>query len=102
MANEGSSLEAGRSTVDAVFQVLDVSRALLSVSQMTEKGWSVQFNKCEAQASIGALKLRFKKRSGMFGIECRSRINKKTTESTTQWVLALEEGATEEAAGLSR
>ena len=55
--------------MDAVFQVLDVSRALLSVSQMTEKGWSVQFNKCEAQASIGALKLRFKKRSGMFGIE---------------------------------
>ena len=50
-------LEVGNSVVDAVFQVLGVSRALLRVSQMTEKGWETQFREREAQARIGVLKL---------------------------------------------
>ena len=37
-------LTIGNAVVDAVFQVLDVSGALLSVCQMTEKGWKIQFN----------------------------------------------------------
>ena len=91
-------LTVGNAVVDAVFQVLDVSRALLSVSQMTEKGWKINFDGQRAQTSIGGLKLHFRKMGSMFGLRCQSRVNKKTA----QWVLALDNDAAEEAGSSER
>ena len=79
-------LTIGNAIVDAVLQVLDVSRALLSVSQMTENGWKMNFDGQRAQECTGELQLHFRKIDGMFGVKCKDKLDKETA----QWALALD------------